>query len=80
MNFCFAARIGRSSALRRGRRSEPGGQRVSEPQLGSVSHPGHVSVGPDQHGGGSGDRAEYRKLPRTRRIWRRSAEPDLPME
>ena len=29
-----------------------------------LSHPGHVSVGPDQHGGGSGDLAEYRELPR----------------
>ncbi len=30
-----------------------------------LSHPGDISVGPDQHGGGSGDRAKYRKLPRT---------------
>src|SRR5947207_5855306 len=36
-----------------------------EPQVGSVSHPGHVSVGPNQHGSGSSDRAKYRKLPRT---------------
>ena len=47
------------------RRSEPGGQRVGEPQLGSVAHPGHISVGPNQHGGGSSDRPECRKLPRT---------------
>jgi hypothetical protein len=32
---------------------------------GSVSHPGHVSVGPNQHGSGSRDRAKYRKLPDT---------------
>ena len=36
-----------------------------EPQGGSVSDPGHVSVGPNQHGSGSRDRAEYRKLPCT---------------
>src|SRR5437870_13286364 len=34
-----------------------------EPQAGSVSHPGYVSVGPNQHGSGSSDRAKYRKLP-----------------
>src|SRR5438105_11920441 len=50
---------------RRSRRSEPGGQRFRESELGSVSDPGNVSVGPDQHGSGSGDRAKYRKLPRT---------------
>ena len=33
-----------------------------EPQAGSVSQPGHVSVGPNQHGSGSSDGAEYRKL------------------
>ena len=36
-----------------------------EPQVGSVSHPGHVSVRPNQHGGGRRDRAQYRKLPDT---------------
>jgi hypothetical protein len=46
-------------------RSEPPAQRVSEPQLGQVSHPGHIPVGPNQHGSGSWDRPEYRKLPRT---------------
>ena len=38
---------------------------VSEPHLGQASHPGHISVGPGQHGGGSSDRPECRKLPRT---------------
>ena len=55
----------RAAARDQLRRSEPGGQRVSEPRLGQVSHPGHISVGPNQHGGGSSDRPEYRKLPRT---------------
>ena len=35
------------------------------PRLVPLSHPGDMSVGPDQHGGGSSDRAEYRELPRT---------------
>jgi hypothetical protein len=59
------AAIGVSGALRRGRRSKPGGERVSEPQLGRVSHPGHVAVGPNQHGAGSSDRPDRRKLPRS---------------
>gem|GEM_PF-6440074 len=33
--------------------------------MGWVSHPGNVSVGPNQHGTGSSDRATYRKLPQT---------------
>ena len=33
--------------------------------MGPVSHPGNVSVGPDQHGGGRGNRAEHRKIPVT---------------
>src|ERR1700709_2741940 len=45
------------------RRPEPGGQRFGESGVGSVSDPGDVSVGPDQHGGGSGDHAEHRQLP-----------------
>src|SRR5207244_12825711 len=52
-----------AGGLRRSRRSEPGGQRFRESELGSVSDPGNVSVGPDQHGSGSCDRAEYRELP-----------------
>ena len=52
-----------ASALRRGGRSEPGGERVGEPRLRQVPHPGHISVGPNQNGGGSGDRPECRKLP-----------------
>jgi len=47
------------------RRSEPGGQRVGEPPPGLVSHPGHVSVGPNQTSDGSRDRPDCRKLPRT---------------
>src|SRR5262249_11113819 len=30
-----------------------------------VSHPGNISVGPNQHGSGSSDRTKYRKLPHT---------------
>ena len=33
--------------------------------MGWVSYPGHISVGPDQHGRRGGDRPERRKLPRT---------------
>ena len=51
--------------LRRSGRSEPPGQRFRESGVGSVSDPGNVSVGPDQHGSGSGDLAKYRKLART---------------
>src|ERR1700736_2310038 len=54
---------GSALALCRSRRSEPGGQRFRESEVGSVSGPGNVSVGPDQHGSGSGDRAKHRKLP-----------------
>jgi hypothetical protein len=53
----------RAGALRRSRRSEPGGQRFGESEVGSVSDPGDVSVGPDQYGSGSGDRAKDWKLP-----------------
>ena len=52
-------------ALLRTRGSEPGGQRVGERRLGYVSHPGHISVGPNQHGAGRSDRTECRKLPCT---------------
>src|ERR1700749_3419379 len=54
---------GPASALRRSRRSEPGGHRVWEPLAGYVAHPGDISVGPDQHSSGSSDLAEYRKIP-----------------
>jgi len=54
-----------AGALRRSRRSEPSGQRVGEPPLGQVSHPGHVSVGPNQYGAGGSDYPERGKLPRT---------------
>src|SRR5438874_2530659 len=53
-------------ALRRSGRSEPSGERASEPRLGWVSHPSHISVRPNQHGGGSRNRPDYRKLPRTK--------------
>ena len=43
----------------------------------SVPHPGNISVGPDQHGGGSGDRAKYRKLPHTTAIAEDPARPAL---
>src|SRR5688572_25850730 len=36
------------------RRSEPGGQRLGESRLRLVSHPGHISVRPNQHGHGRG--------------------------
>src|SRR6185312_14223569 len=52
-------------ALRCSRRSEPSGQRFSESQLSQVPHPRHIPVGPNQHGGGSSNRPESRKLPRT---------------
>ena len=44
-------------------RPEPGGQRVTEPPMAAVSHPGDVAVGPDQHGRRSSDRAQHRELP-----------------
>src|SRR3954467_15153256 len=53
----------RAWTLRPMRRSEPGGQRVRKVQAVAVSHPGDMSVGPDQHGTRSGDRAKCRKFP-----------------
>jgi hypothetical protein len=53
-------------SLRCSRRSEPGRQRVSEPRLARDSHPGDISVGSNQHGGGSRDRSDRRKLPGAR--------------
>ena len=46
-------------------RSEPGGQGVTKALVRAVSDPRDVSVGPDQHGSGSSDRAEHRELPHT---------------
>ncbi len=43
---------------------EPGGKRFAQSLIRAVSDPRDVSVGPDQHGGGSGDRAEHREFPR----------------
>src|SRR5262245_43312477 len=53
------------SALRRCRWSEPGGERVSETRIGSLAHPGHISIGPDQHGCGRRNCAKDGKLPGT---------------
>src|SRR5689334_24912772 len=52
-------------ALRRCRWSEPSGERIREAHMGSFSYPGDISVGPNQHGTGSRNRANDRKLPRT---------------
>jgi hypothetical protein len=65
LKSAFRPAFSASCALRRSGRSEPGGQRVSEPQLTRISDPRHISVGPNQHGGGSSDRPDRRKLPRT---------------
>src|ERR1700693_1673490 len=43
--------------------TEPRSQGVTQSRFGAVPHPGDMSVGPDQHGSGSGDRAKYRKFP-----------------
>jgi len=45
------------------RRSEPSGQRVRETGVREVSHPGHVSVGSDQHRWGGNDLAEDGEIP-----------------
>jgi hypothetical protein len=52
-----------AGALRRSRRSKPSSECVGKPRLVSVSCPGDVSAGPNQDGGGSSDRFDYRKLP-----------------
>src|SRR5262245_53413703 len=41
-------------------RSEPGGQGVTKALVRAVADPRDVSVGPNQHGSGSSDRAEHR--------------------
>ncbi len=61
-------------ALRRTRRSEPGGQRVSEPRLVQVSHPGYISVRPNQHGGGSSNCASAGRTV-VREPWRGGGNP-----
>ena len=58
--------------------SEPGGEGVTQSRIRAVPHPGDISVGPDQHGGGSGDRAEHRKLPHAGVRRRRSSGPGQP--
>src|SRR5215813_306137 len=61
------ASIGRSweaRALRRKGRSEPSRQRLREPRLSQVTDPRHISVGANQHGGGSSNHPKYRKIPR----------------
>src|SRR5437763_9133483 len=52
-----------SVQLRCCRWSEPGGERLTEADIGSLSYPGDIAVGPDQHGNGSRNRAGHRKLP-----------------
>jgi hypothetical protein len=46
-----------------GGRSKPGGQGVTKALVRAVSDPRDVSVGPDQRGSGSRNRAEHRELP-----------------
>src|ERR1700679_2599867 len=43
--------------------SEPGSQGFAQSGLRAAPHPRDISVGSDQHGGGSGDRAQDRKFP-----------------
>src|SRR5438445_3131901 len=45
-------------------RSEPPRKRLRQILVREVSHPGHMTVGPNQHGAWRRDRAECRKLPR----------------
>ena len=75
---CLVREDSHAPRLRAGRRSEPAGERVRQARVGCRSDPGDVSVGPDQHGGGSGDRAEHRKLPRAVVARRRPAGPGPP--
>jgi hypothetical protein len=53
-----------SVSLRR-RRFQPCAQHVDELRLGLISHPRHITVRSNQHGGWSCDRTDRRKLPRT---------------
>ena len=46
-------------------RPEPGGERVNKPDLSLIPYPSHISIGPDQHGRGCGDRTHHRKIPFT---------------
>src|SRR5580704_16174780 len=45
--------------------SEPRCEGLTQSLIGAASDPGDVSVRPDQHSTGSGDRAKYRQLPGT---------------
>jgi len=66
-----------AGGVRRSRRSEPSGQRVSEPQLSQVVRsPTHAKY--PQHGGRSSDRPEYRKLSRTNVLGVDSLNPICP--
>src|SRR5690348_152283 len=49
--------------LRIARRAEPPRERFAEPGLGSVSHPGNVSIGPHEDGVRRGHFAQHRQLP-----------------
>ena len=59
------ARAARLRELRRSGGSEPGGEGVTKAAVRTVSDPRDVSIGPNQHGSGSRDRAEHRELPHT---------------
>ena len=48
--------------------SLPRRERFVEPVLRALAHPGHVAVGPDQHGDGSGDGSDDGKLPGARAV------------
>src|SRR3954452_5518133 len=68
MSLRLAAMASRRAILSamqcRGRRPEPGGQRLRKARRVAVSHPGDVTIGPDQHDCWSSDRAECREVPR----------------
>jgi len=46
--------------------AEPGGKGSRQLGVRSVSHPGDIAVGSDQHGEGGGDLAEHGEFPRSR--------------
>ena len=71
---------GWAGCLRRGRRPEPGSERLGEPAVAPVAHPGDVAVGPDQHGARGGDRRRAPGAPTDRRTRRRPAGPGRPRE
>src|SRR5207237_2083170 len=54
--FLWAFRLGSAGP-------EPGRKGGRQPRVRELSHPGHITVRPDQHGARSRDRAEFWKLP-----------------